>query len=161
MVGALLADASRLLDWLRDRNADVGAAAARVTQAEGELAQSRLRPNPSLTLGLSDLTVGSTNPPGLHFSDTSIYALTMSQTLEVGKRGPRMESARLRLESERQSYVDTLAQKTAEAREALGRVAYLKLRQALLLQSRATAREVLDLQRARLDKGDLSGNNPA
>jgi len=159
MVGALLADASRLLDWLRDRNADVGAAAARVTQAEGELAQSRLRPNPSLTLGLSDLTVGSTNPPGLHFSDTSIYALTMSQTLEVGKRGPRMESARLRLESERQSYVDTLAQKTAEAREALGRVAYLKLRQALLLQSRATAREVLDLQRARLDKGDLSGND--
>jgi cobalt-zinc-cadmium efflux system outer membrane protein len=83
----------------------------------------------------------------------------MSQTLEVGKRGPRMESARLRLGSERQSYFDTLAQKTAEVREALGRVAYLKSRQALLLQSRATTREVLDLQRARLDKGDLSGND--
>src|SRR6185436_44029 len=80
-VGALLADASRLVDWLRDRNPDVGAAAARVTQAESELAQSRLPPNPSLALSLSDVTVGSTNPPGLRFSDTSIYALTMSQTL--------------------------------------------------------------------------------
>jgi len=158
-VGALLADASRLVDWLRDRNPDVGAAAARVTQAEGELAQSRLPPNPSLALSLSDVTVGSTNPPGLHFSDTSIYALTMSQTLEVGKRGPRIESARLRLESERQSYLDTLAEKTAEAREALGRVAYLMSRQALLRQSRAGARQVLDLQRARFEKGDLSGND--
>jgi cobalt-zinc-cadmium efflux system outer membrane protein len=158
-VGALLADAGRLVDWLRDRNADVGAAAARVTQAEGDMAQSGVRPNPSMALSMSDVTVGSTNPPGLRFADTSIYALTMSQTLEVGKRGPRMESARLRLGSERQSYFDTLAQKTAEAREALGRVAYLKSRQALLLQSRATAREVLDLQRARLDKGDLSGND--
>ena len=158
-MGALLADASRLVDWLRDRNPDVGAAAARVTQAESELAQSRLPPNPSLALSLSDVTVGSTNPPGLRFSDTSIYALTMSQTLEVGKRGPRIESARLRLESERQSYLDTLAQKTAEAREALGRVAYLMSRQALLRQSRAAARQVLDLQRARFEKGDLSGND--
>ena len=53
-VGALLADPARLVAWLRARNADVGAAAARVREAQGDLGQSRLRPNPALAFSLSD-----------------------------------------------------------------------------------------------------------
>lgn len=158
-VGALLADPARLVAWLRARNADVGAAAARVREAQGDLGQSRLRPNPALAFSLSDVPVGATNPRGLRFADTSIYGVTLSQTLEMGKRAPRIESARLRLESDRQSYLDAVVQKAAEAREALGRVAYLKSRQAVLEESQAAARQVLDLQRARLEAGDLSGND--
>ena len=121
-VGALLADPARLVAWLRARNADVGAAAARVREAQGDLGQSRLRHNPALAFSLSDVPVGATNPRGLRFADTSIYGVTLSQTLEMGKRAPRIESARLRLESDRQSYLDAVVHDTNQPRAAASRL---------------------------------------
>jgi len=158
-VDALLKDTPALLSWLEDHNKDVLAAAARVDQAQAELRQGRLYPNPALSGTVSDLTVGTTNPPGLSRGDTAIYGTVLSQTVEIGKRGPRIESAGLRLQSERNSYFDTVNGKTAEARYALGRVAYLGARQSVLEESLAAARQNLDIQRSRLQNGDLSGND--
>ena len=157
--GALLGDAAALVAWLREHNKDVLAAAARVDQAAAGLAQSRLLLNPSLEGSLSDVTVGKTNPPGLRYGDTSITGATLSETVEIGKRGPRIAAARLRLESERQSYLDTLSGKTAEARHALARAAYLTARQEVLEESLGAARQNVDLQRSRAEHGDLSGND--
>ncbi len=158
-VRTLLLEPAALAAWLKDHNRDLQAAMARVGQAEADAAQSRLIPNPSLNASLSDVTVSRTNPPGLLYGDTSIYGTTLSETVEIGKRGPRKRAANLRLESERQSFLDTLGRKVAEARAILGRVAYLKARQAILEESLEAARQIQELQRARLENGDLSGSD--
>jgi cobalt-zinc-cadmium efflux system outer membrane protein len=155
----LLSDPGRLAVWLRDRNGDVLAAAARVRQAEAEAKQSRLHPNPEASGSLSDLATGRTNPPGLGYADTAILSGTLSETLEIGKRGPRIRSADLRLESERQAYLDTLGGKVAETRASLARIAYLKARRSVLEDSLQAARQIQDLQRSRMENGDLSGND--
>jgi len=158
-VDALLKDARALVAWMEDHNKDVLAAATRVEQAQAELRQGRLIPNPALSGTISDLTVGTTNPPGLTRGDTAIYGTTLSETVEIGKRGPRIRSADLRLQSERNSYLDTLNDKTAEARYALGRIAYLGARQSILEESLSAARQNVDIQRSRLENGDLSGSD--
>jgi cobalt-zinc-cadmium efflux system outer membrane protein len=156
---ALLADPTALASWIRERNPDVGAAIERVEQSRADFRASRLHPNPSLNAGLSDVTVGATNPPGLAFSDTAIYGLTLSETVEIGKRGPRAASAWLRLGAEHESYLAALNEATGDARYALGRIAYLRAKTAALEESLSAARQVLDLQRSRLENGDLSGND--
>src|SRR5437899_6633291 len=115
-VKSLLADDRMLLSWLKDNNKDVLAAAARVDQALAALRQDRLHLNPSLAGSVSDLPLGDTNPPGLTSKDTAIYGTVLSQTVEIGKRGPRIESARLRLESGRRLYLDVLGDTMAQAR---------------------------------------------
>src|SRR5439155_15693255 len=124
-VKPLLADDRLLLSWLREHNKNVLAAAARVDQAAATLLQDRLHLNPSLTGSISDLPLGGTNPPGLASKDTAIYGTVLSQTVEIGKRGPRIASARLRLEAERPSYLEALGDGAAETRAVPGRVAYL------------------------------------
>jgi cobalt-zinc-cadmium efflux system outer membrane protein len=155
----VLRDPARLASWLQVQQADVRAAAARLGQARADAAQSRLPPNPTLALNFSDMPLGTTNPPGLPLGQTAIYAAGLSQTVEIGKRGPRAASARLRLDAAQASLKDTLVQAVVEARGALARVVYLKSRRATLEGSLAGVRQVLDLQRQRLDKGDLSGND--
>ena len=158
-VDPLLKDARGLVVWMADHNKDVLAAASRVEQAQAGLRQERLFPNPALSGTVSDLTVGPTNPPGLTRGETAIYGTVLSETVEIGKRGPRIESAELRVKSERNSYLDTLNGRTAEARYALGRIAYLGSRQSVLEESLAAARQNLDIQRSRVENGDLSGND--
>src|SRR5439155_11853884 len=158
-VKPLLADDRLLLSWLREHNKNVLAAAARVDQAMAALRQDRLHLNPSLAGSVSDLPLGDTNPPGLAYKDTAIYGTVLSQTVEIGKRGPRIESARLRLESGRRLYLDVLGDTMSEALAVLGRVRYLAPRQSVLEGSLASARQNVELQRSRVDNGDLSGND--
>src|SRR5439155_9520174 len=120
-----------------------------------------IRPAPSWPSSASagDIPAGVTNPPGLRLGDTAIYSTALSETLEIGKRGPRIASARLRMESESQSFLQSLMQKTAEARYALARTVYLKVRLSVLEGSLDAARQNMELQRSRLENGDLSGND--
>jgi cobalt-zinc-cadmium efflux system outer membrane protein len=155
----VLQDPARLATWLQAHQADVRAATARLGQARADAAQSRLPPNPALAVTFGDVPLGTTNPPGLALDQTAIYSAGLTQTLEIGKRGPRTASAGLRLRAAEASLKDTLAQALADARSALARIVYLKSRQATLEESLAGARQVLDLQKQRLDKGDLSGND--
>ena len=158
-VGEMLVDPVALAAWLEHESPDVRAAAARLGQSRADLAQSRLLPNPSLSVGLADVTVGETNPLGLGLAETAIWSANLSETVELGKRGPRIASARLRLDSGRETYLDAVAGRIAEARQALGRVAYLGSRRAALEESRADARRILELQETRFEHGDLSGND--
>jgi outer membrane protein, heavy metal efflux system len=158
-VDTLLKDSQALARWLRDNNREVLAAAARTRQAEADLAQSRLIPNPSLAASLGDVPVGQTNPPGLTHAETTITTTTLAETVEIGKRGPRIRSADLRMQSGRESYLGLLGEKVVEARSILGRIAFLKAREGVLEGSLEAARQILELQRARLDNGDLSGSD--
>jgi outer membrane protein, heavy metal efflux system len=158
-VDSLLKDPAALRAWMEQRNPDLLAAGARVRQADADVAQQRLYPNPDLGAVLGGVPVGETNPPGLASGETHVLTTTLSETVEIGKRGPRISSARYRLDAERESYRDLLARKTAEARYALARVVYLNSRHAALEESLSAAKENVELQRARFTNGDLSGND--
>ncbi|MFN8058950.1 MAG: TolC family protein [Vicinamibacterales bacterium] len=158
-VARVLQDPAALVEWLVEHSHDVRAAAARVDGAAALLRGSRLRPNPFVNVTLSDVPVGTTNPPKLGFGETAIYGVVGSQTFEIGKRKPRVEGARLRLASGEESTLDVLNDAVADARAAMSRILYVKARQALLQESLDAARQILELQRTRLERGDLSGND--
>lgn len=168
-VVALLKNDNALKDWLKQRNHDVLAADARVNQARADLGTaSLLAPNPQVDLTLgglqigpqnSQLTVPATPPPILNFGNTANYGIGFTQTIELGKRGPRMGAARLRLEGAGKTYLDTLGDRVAGARSALARVVYLKARMNLLEDNLAGATRVVELERARFEHGAISGND--
>lgn len=156
-VADLLADPGALIAWLLAHNQEVAAAQARVDQAAADVGRSALYPNPTLDFTLSNLGVGTTTPPGLGFNQMAIYTTQVSETIELGKRGPRIEAAQRRLDSQREAFLDDLAAHAAAARAALGRVVHLWNRLMVLEEVLRGAHEVLDLERERLNHGDISG----
>ncbi len=158
-VAALLADPGALVQWIAQHHQQAAAARARVDQARADVRSSRLLPNPSVSFNLSDIALGTTTPPGLAYNDTAIYNVQLAETVELGKRGPRIEAAQRRLEAERAGYLDTLVQTAADAREVLGRVLWLRARGAVLDETLEGAEQIMDLERSRVDHGDLSGND--
>ncbi len=158
-VSAFLSDDRRLVDWVRDHDPSVAAARARVMQGAADVGRAKVIPNPSVGFDLSNIAVGRTNPSGLGFSDMGIYSVQLQQTVELGKRGPRIDAAGLRLDEARLGFLDTLAGRVAEVREALANVAHRKARLDLLEQTRDEARTVVQLEKRRLEQGDLSGND--
>jgi cobalt-zinc-cadmium efflux system outer membrane protein len=155
----LLGNPARLLQVLETENAEIAAARARIGQLEASLDQSRLHPDPSLDLGIGGIALGETNPPDLPSGDSQNYTAGLHQTIELGKREPRVQAADLRLEAERRRFASLLGSKARDARAALGREVYLRERIALLGDNLDAARQMLDLERRRLDQGDLSRND--
>src|SRR5205814_6890021 len=104
-VAVLLRSQEALKGWVLHHSLEVSAASARIAQAEADLgASSVFLPNPVVDFTLSDINVGASNPPGLRFNETSIYSVGLSQTVELGKRGLRMDAARLRVASSGKEY---------------------------------------------------------
>jgi outer membrane protein, heavy metal efflux system len=160
-VRQLLLDTRALGRWIVQHNREVAAALARVDQARADAGGSRLFLNPALDFAMAQMPVGPENSgyPRQGFANSTMYTVGLSQTIELGKRGPRIASAQLLLEATRLAYVDTFIQKIAEARVALGRVAYLKAKQAMLEERLSSAREVLALEKSRLKQGFMSSND--
>lgn len=156
-VAALLTDTPALIAWLEKTQPEVAAAAARVREARAALGVSRQLPNPELDLGVSGITIGQRNPPDLPYQDTLAYTVGISQTIELGKRGPRIQAASLRRQAAEQAYRDVVANEVAEARNALARVVYLQARQRVLEQRLESARGMEQLDLTRLEHGDVSG----
>ncbi|APR81873.1 Heavy metal RND efflux outer membrane protein, CzcC family protein [Minicystis rosea] len=164
-VSGLLHDDRAIVTWLKQRHHALLAAQARVAQARADVGAARiLLPNPQVDVTLGGIGVGRGNytlPPGtpLGFNDTSNIGVGITQTIELGKRGPRVEAAELRAESAGKGWEDALGDRVAEARSALARVAYLKARMVLLEDNMEGARRSADLQKARLDRGAVSGSD--
>lgn len=158
-VGALLRDNTALISWVRARSNDFAASVARARQAEADASASRLLPNPVIDASLSDLVIGQSNPPGLGFGETAVYTAGISETIELGKRGPRSRAADFRWQSARLAASSTLLERVAVARLALGKVVYLTARQAILEEQLASARAATQLERVRLEQGAISGND--
>ena len=158
-IATLLADPRALVAWLTRMNPDVRAASARVSQASDLVGASRLWQNPTLDLGLNNIAVGRLNrtAPGLSRADTLSYSVGLSQTFELGKRGPRSEAAKLHRNASAEEYRGTLLGLMSDARAAMTRVAYLGARQQILEDSLHSAQSMADLTKIRLDRGDVSG----
>jgi len=138
---------------------DVHAASARVAQANDQLGASRVWQNPTLGLGLNNITLGRFNPPatGTARADTLSYSIGLSQTFELGKRGPRREAAQLHRDASAEEYRGTLLGLVSDARAAMTRVAYLEARRQILEDSLLSAQSMAELTKIRLDRGDVSG----
>jgi cobalt-zinc-cadmium efflux system outer membrane protein len=159
----LLADPAALVAWLKRMNPDVRAAASRIQQADAQVGASRVWQNPTLDLGLNNITVGRFNrpSPGVTRADTLSYTVGVSQTIELGKRGPRVEAAKLRRDASSEEYRSTLLGLVSDARGAMTKVAYLGARQRILEDGLVSAQSMADLTKIRLDRGDVSGVDQA
>jgi cobalt-zinc-cadmium efflux system outer membrane protein len=156
-VAALLRDSARLSAWLAEHDPEIHAARARLSQSSAETRQSRALLNPVLDASLGNVPLGETNPPGLGFNETAIYNVGLSQTVELGKRGPRIAGAELRQKSATlQVAVAELDQRSA-ARFALANALHRGLRVAILQETLADAERGADLERTRYEQKALSG----
>src|SRR5689334_14151849 len=153
----LLAEPGRLADWVGRSHPEVQAARARVDQAEAAVSQSRVIPNPTLQAGVGGLTVGTRNPSSIPYGDTLNWSVGLTETVELGKRGPRAEAARLRRDASRASATDVLVAHLADARDAMARVVYLSERKHVFEERLRSSRNVAALERVRLEHGDISG----
>jgi cobalt-zinc-cadmium efflux system outer membrane protein len=165
-VKALLHDDRAVAEWLKQKNHALMAANARIAQARADVGTAKLLlPNPQLDVTLGGLQVGAPNKGnpvpagGYNFGNTANVNVGLTQTIELGKRGPRVEAAELRAEEAGKSFLDTLGDRVSDARTALARVAYLKAKMALLEDNKEGAKRVAELQKARLDRGAVSGND--
>jgi len=158
-IATLLADPQALVAWLTRMNPDVHAASARVAQANDQVGASRMWQNPSLGVGLNNISVGRFNQasPGLTRADTLSYSVGVAQTFELGKRGPRSEAAKLHRDASAEEFRGTLLGLLTDARAAMTRVAYLAARQQILDDSLLSAKSMADLTKIRMDRGDVSG----
>jgi len=158
-IATLLADPQALVAWLTRMNPDVHAASARVAQANDQVGASRVWQNPTLGLGLNNITVGRFNPPapGVSRADTLSYSVGLAQTFELGKRGPRSEAAKLHRDASAEEFRGTLLGLLTDARAAMTRVAYLAARQKILDDNLLSAKSMADLTKIRMDRGDVSG----
>jgi cobalt-zinc-cadmium efflux system outer membrane protein len=158
-VRALLRDNAALVTWVRAKSPEVAASSARVMQAQADVGTSRLVPNPIVDFSVGDIVLGPTNPRGLTYGETSIYSVGLTETIELGKRGPRRDAAELRLASAKRSAASTLEERVAVTRRALARLVYLKAKQDVLSQELASVEKVTELEKVRLDQGAISGND--
>jgi outer membrane protein, heavy metal efflux system len=156
-VHVLLRDPDRLAGWLAQHNPDVLAARDRLSQAEADASASRLIPNPTLDVSLSNIPVGETNPGELGFGQVAIWGVGLSETFEIGKRGPRISAADLRRNAERAYLQGTLGDRVWAARSIMGEALHLSLRAATLEESLRDSERVAELERTRYEQSALSG----
>lgn len=156
-VKQLLRDASALRTLVTQKSPQVAAAGARIVQAEADVGTAGLLPNPQVDTTLGGITVSTPNPAKLTFKDTALFDIGVSEQIEIGKRGPRVEAATARLESAKAQAQSTKQDVVGDAREALGRVAYYAARGALLDAGVASAKEGAKAEATKVEKGGTSG----
>lgn len=158
-MATLLRDGSRLAAWLEEHDPQIHAARARLSQSSADARQSRALLNPVLDASLGNVPLGQTNPPGLGFNETAIYNVGLSQTIELGKRGPRIAGADLRQKSATLQVAVAERDQLSLARYALGNALHRGLRVAILSETLADAEHAAELERTRYEQKALSGTD--
>ncbi len=156
-VAALLRQTSRLAAWLASHSPEIHASRARVAQSRADVRSSHLLQNPVLDASLANVPVSETNPPGLSFNQTAIYTVGLSQTIELGKRGPRIAGAELREKSASLQLLTAERDQLSASRFALGNALHRGLRVATFEESLKNAEGAADLERTRFEQKALSG----
>ncbi len=155
---ALLRDPAALSAWLRERSPEVAGSAAREAEARAEAGSARLFPNPTAEASLGNISSSARAPRDVKPADRLSWGAGLSWEVELGKRGPRIRAADLEALSARASFEESLAERVAEARAALAEAVRLRARQTILEDSLEASRQNVELQKVRLDHGDLSGS---
>ena len=156
-VAALLRESSRLQTWLDSHSPEIHAARARLAQSSADTRQSHVLQNPVLDASLSNVPLGHTTGGPLSFNQVAIYNVGLSQTIELGKRGPRIAGAELRQKSASLQLLAAERDQLSSARFALGNALYRGLRVAIFEESLHDAEHAADLERTRYEQKALSG----
>ena len=153
-----LPDEDGLAQLLWERSTEFTQARARVDSAQADLTRTRLLPNPELDLSWNTLPLGPTNPPGLNrLRDVPNYQAGISQLVELGKRGPRQQSARAALASTALDVQSELRERTYDLLERVAAVATAQVRLDELERLTTDAARLTELQRIRQQRGDTAG----
>lgn len=153
----LLQNDRALASWVYRHSPDVHASRAEAQAQRAAASGARLFINPTLDVGVSDLALGQTNPPNYPRYKTLMYDVGVSQTLELGKRGPRIAAADLQAEAAATRLLGTLAQRVGFARAALAQLVYTRARAEQLDASLREARAASLIAKGRLEHQALSG----
>lgn len=156
-VAPLLRESPRLAAWLAGHSPEIHAARARLAQSSAEARQSHALLNPVLDASLGNVALGQTTPAGLGFNETAIYNVGLSQTFELGKRGPRIEGAELREKSAQLQLRSAEREQLGQARYAIGTALYRGLRVAIFDETLKDAEHAVQLERTRYEQKALSG----
>lgn len=155
VVHDLLAQPSALRERLAQVSPDVSAARSRSVQAEADVSTTYLIPNPVVDASLAGIPFG--NAGGARFRDSAVWNVGVSETIELGKRGPRQAAAELRSRAAKSYYTLTLAERVGDARLAMGSAIHLWRRTATLAESLADAERATALERVRYEQKSLAG----
>jgi cobalt-zinc-cadmium efflux system outer membrane protein len=153
----LLQDDQALLRWIMEHSPDVAASRAERSAALANARGARLFPNPTVDLSVSNFALGATNPSGLRRDRTLLYGVGLSETIELGKRSPRIAAADLHADAAGGRLSATLAERVAVARLALAQLVYARSRAEELDASLTQARAAAEVAKGRLDHQALSG----
>ena len=156
-VAALLRESSRLAAWLASHSPEIHASRARLAQSRADVSTSHLLLNPVLDASLANVPVSETTPAGLSFNETAIYTVGLSETIELGKRGPRIAGAELRQRSAALQLVAAERDQLSSSRFALGDALHRGLRVAIFEESLKDAEHAAELERTRFEQKALSG----
>ncbi|PTL77626.1 TolC family protein [Vitiosangium sp. GDMCC 1.1324] len=155
---ASLPDEDGVAALLWDHSPEFATARARMASSRSDLVRAGLMPNPELDLGLNTVPLGPTNPPGLNrWTEVPNYGVGISEQFELGKRGPRKDSARAALASTALDVQASLRTRTYDVLERAAEVATAEVRLAELEQLAGDASRLTELQRARAQRGETAG----
>lgn len=153
-----LPDENGVAALLWERAPEFANARARVLSARADLLRSLQLPNPQMDLDVGTFPVGPTNPPDLNrWTAVANYGVGLSELIELGKRGPRQDSARAALESAALDVQATLRTRTYDVLERAAEVATAQVRLAQLEHLATDAARLTELQRARAEHGEAAG----
>jgi cobalt-zinc-cadmium efflux system outer membrane protein len=162
-VAKLLAEPEQLAAWLGDRDPMVESQRAKIAAAAASARQTRVIPNPTLNLGVSDFVLGQTNnstnspaTPRLGLGETLIYTAGVDELIEIGKREPRQNAADTRHREASETAVGTLGSRLSDATQNLGKLAYVAAKRTVVATNLEAAKKLMDSEKKRVDLKDLS-----
>ena len=153
----LVRDDRALARWVGSRSPDVEAGRAELRAQRAAASGTRLYLNPTVDLGVGNVALGQTNPPDYPRSKTLQYNVGISQTVELGKRSPRIQAAELTATAAQARLQWTIAERIGVARGALAELIYATLRVQQLDASLQEARAAGLVAQGRLEHHDISG----
>ena len=146
-----LADAIEI--FLR-QNLQLVAARYDIETADAEKLTARLRPNPQLTVGLSDLPVNLSGP----LIKEQTYAYAISQTIELGgKRGKRIETAEANSQLARGQFQMAVWQLTNDVKRKFYTVVLNQSLLNLAQENETTFAEIVKHTSDLVNAGEISG----
>ncbi|MGZ6132740.1 MAG: TolC family protein [Myxococcaceae bacterium] len=147
-----------LVELLWARSPDLVAARAKIGLAQADVTRARVWPNPGFDFQWGTLPIGPTNPPGLDkLADVPNYGFTLSQAVEIGKRGPRQAATRSARDAAMLDALETLRQRWFDLLERISEVATAEIRVGALAETVRDAQRLADLQLERQKRGDIAG----
>lgn len=155
-LSALPSDAA-LAELVWTHSPELSDARAKLGLAAADVVRSGLYQNPALDVGVGGLPVGETNPPGLTVGQVVNAAVTLSEQVELFKRGPRQRAAQASQVGARFEAREAVRQHVLDLKLKLADVASTEVRIAALSDTATGAARLTALQEARAGKGDSAG----